>query len=109
VKNKTGYFSGSGKFKYLLLALILLVIADGLITNFLVRDGLVSESNPFLQSLVGDTNFIILKTAGALLCALILWDIYKRWSKLAVASSSCFVAIYAGIVIWNLCLFFYSG
>lgn len=108
VRNRGSYFSGAGKFKYLLLVLVLLVVADGLITNFLVVGGLAREGNPFLKSAVGDTNFLILKASGALLCALILWDIYKRWPKLALISICCFIASYAGIVLWNVGLFFFS-
>ncbi len=89
------------KMKYLLSLLVVLVTSDGLLTNFLLRDGLVREGNPFLQTIVGDTGFLILKVVGALLCALILWDIHKRYPKLAIISTSCFVVFYAAIVLWN--------
>ena len=101
------YFSGiHGRMRCLLGALIALVISDGLISYFLVRHGLAREGNPFLQTLVGEQSFLIIKVVGALLCAFILWDIYKRRSKMALISSLCFVGFYAGIVSWNLFVFF---
>ena len=91
--------------KYLIGLLILFEISDGLLTHFLVRDGLAREGNPFLLPLVGETNFLILKVVGVLLCAFILWDIYKRWPRVALTATSCFVVFYAAIVIWNASIF----
>ncbi len=91
--------------KYLIGLLILLVISDGLLTNLLIKDGLGREGNPFLQPIVGDVGFIVLKAVGVLLCAVILWDIYRRFPRLALVSTSCFVVFYAAIVFWNLSLF----
>jgi len=90
--------------KYLLGFLIVFVISDGLLTNFLVNGGLAREGNPFLQPLVGDIGFIILKAAGVLLCAVILWDVYRRFPRVALISTWCFVVFYGVIVIWNLSL-----
>ncbi len=91
--------------KYLLGLLILFVTSDGLVTHFLVEGGLGREANPFLEPLVGGAGFLILKAVGATLCAFILWDIYKRYPRLALISTSCFVTFYAAIVLWNLSLF----
>ena len=89
---------------YLLGLLVAFVIGDGLITNFLVTDGIAREGNPFLQPLVGEAGFIVLKVAGALLCAVILWDIYRRYPRVALISTSFFVVCYGVIVLWNLSL-----
>ena len=90
--------------KYLLGILVLFVIADGLLTHFLITNGIAREGNPFLQPIVGKTGFIVLKVVGAFLCALILWDIYRRYPRVALISTSCFVVCYAAIVLWNLSL-----
>ncbi len=92
--------------KYLLGLLAGLVILDGLLTYFLVRSGIAREGNPFLSRIVGEDNFMVLKVVGAILSVLILWDIYRRFPKLALISTSCFVVIYGAIVIWNFSLFF---
>ncbi len=99
------YFAGIRVMSYRLSALIVLVVSDGWISRFLVRNKLGREGNPFLQTLIGEEAFIVVKLLGALLCALILWDIYKRRSKLAVITTLCFVVLYTGIVLWNLFVF----
>ena len=92
--------------KYLLGLLIAFEILDGVLTHFLIKGGLAREGNPFLLSLVGETNFLILKVVGVLLAALILWDIYKRWPRVAITTTACFVTLYVGIVLWNVSFFF---
>ena len=92
--------------KYLLGLLVLLEISDGLLTHFLITNGLAWEGNPFMRALVGETNFLILKVVGVLLAALILWDIYKRWPRVAITTTACFVTLYVGIVLWNVSFFF---
>ena len=91
--------------KYLLGLLIIFVISDGLLTRVLIDGGLAREGNPFLQPLVGDVGFIILKAAGVLLCTFILWDIYRRFPKVAIIATWCFVVAYGVIVLWNSSLF----
>ena len=92
--------------KYLLGILIIFVVADGLLTNSLIEMGIAREGNPFLQPIVGDVGFLVLKAVGALLCAVILWDIYKRLPKVALIATSFFVVFYGVIVLWNSSLFF---
>ncbi len=92
--------------RYILGTLIALVVADGLISNFLIRQGLAWEGNPFLEALVGGGAFLVIKILGALFCALVLWDIHRQWPRLGLISSLCFVCLYTGIVFWNLCAFF---
>ena len=88
--------------------MVALVTMDGLISQFLIRSRLGREANPFIESLVGERMFIPLKVFGAILCAFILWDIHKRSPKLGLVATSVFVAIYTGIVIWNIALFLIS-
>lgn len=91
--------------KYLLGSLVLLNIADGVLTHYLVQNGIAREGNPFLLRIVGQPIFMIIKVVGIILCALILWDVYRRYPKLAFVLTSCFVAVYAVIVSWNSSLF----
>ena len=106
MKTVKSFFTEIRGMRYLLGALTTLVILDGLISHLLIKNGLAREANPFLATLVGGGNFLVIKVVGALLCAFILWDIYKHRPKLAVISSFCFTVVYAGIVLWNVCLFF---
>lgn len=91
--------------KYLLGLLIIFEIADGILTHFLITGGLAREGNPLLLPIVGETSFLVLKVVGVLIAAIILWDIYKRWPRVALISTSFFVIFYGVIVLWNLSLF----
>ena len=106
MKTLKNYFAGGHRMKYLLAILIGLIVSDGLISHFLVSYSLGHEGNPFLQTLVGEGSFLVIKVLGALLCAFILWDIYKRWPKLALITSLCFVVLYTGILVWNFWVLF---
>jgi hypothetical protein len=92
--------------KRLLVLLILLNIADGYITRSLMQFGLAREGNPLLLRLVGDSDFIFIKVLGSTVCAMILWDVYRRHPKLALSYSGLAVAFYTLIVFWNTSLFF---
>jgi hypothetical protein len=100
-------FSPAGRKKMIILLgmLVLFVILDGLLTELLIARGVVREINPFLQPLVGDVGFMLLKVAGAGLCALILWDIYRRFPKTATITTWIAVVGYGIIVLWNTSLF----
>ena len=91
--------------KYLLGALVVLVVLDGFLTQGLINGGLAREGNPFLEPLVGSVGFIILKVVGALVCAFILWDVYRRFPRLAGIVTWCCVVAYGVIVLWNSSLF----
>ena len=97
--------TGNRKMKYLLITLVAFVILDGLLTELLLGNGLARESNPFLQPWVGDVGFMVLKIVGSLLCAFILWDIYKRFPRIAVITTWIAVVGYGVIVAWNSSLF----
>jgi uncharacterized membrane protein len=97
--------AGKNKIKYLLATLVAFVVLDGLITELLLDGGKARESNPFLQPMVGDAGFMILKILGALICAFILWDIYKRFPRVALITTWIAVAGYGIIVVWNSSLF----
>jgi hypothetical protein len=84
--------------KYLLGALILLNIADSLLTHFIVTVGANSEGNPFVMSLVGQPAFFAVKTVDVIICVVILRDISRRYKRLVLVASSSFVAAYSGIV-----------
>jgi hypothetical protein len=95
------YRSSNKIMLWLLISLVILVILDGVITQYLVPNGKGNEANPFLASLVGEPSFIILKVVGALVCAIILWDVHRRFRKVGLIAAWIAVAAYSGIVIWN--------
>lgn len=98
--------AGKKKIICLLITLVSFVVLDGLLTEYLVPSGKVREANPFLEPLVGQTGFMVLKIIGALLCAFILWDVYRRFPRVATIAAWIAVIGYGIIVIWNTSLMF---
>ena len=105
-KTINGSFLGIRRISCLLGTMFALVVADGLISNFLVAHGIGQEWNPFLQILISQETFLPIKVAGALLSALILRNIYRKRPQMALIASVCIVALYTLIVYWNLGVFF---
>lgn len=93
------------KIEYLLGTLLSLVVADGLISQFLILNELGQEGNPFLWDLVADNNFLVIKMCAAILCVLIMWNIAKRSPKLVLVFSACVVTLYTGLLLWNITMF----
>ena len=92
--------------RYLLSLLGSLVVADGLISNFIVQSGVGTEGNPFTQDIVGKTSFIFVKLSAATIGALLLWKLFKQHPRLGRVSIVLFAALYTGIVWWNLMTWF---
>ena len=93
--------------EHLLGTLLSLVVADGLISQFLIKSGLGQEGNPFLRVLVTSNDFLIIKMCGAILCVLILWNIARRLPRLIFIFSTCFVGLYTAILFWNIAVFLF--
>ncbi|MDD5037763.1 MAG: DUF5658 family protein [Dehalococcoidales bacterium] len=91
--------------RLMLYSLFGIIVADGIITQFLVTDGQVMEANPFLQAWVGQDMFLAIKVSGAFLACLFLWTKYNEKPKLIFASTAIFLTFYTGIVFWNLFVF----
>lgn len=93
------------EFPCILGVLFALVVADGVITQYLVMNNLGIEGNPFLTAWVDQDKFLYVKILGALFSVFILWDIHKHWSRLAISASILFVIVYTCIVYWNIGMF----
>ncbi len=90
------------RFRYVLMLLVGLVLADGVITEFIVNSGLGAEGNPFLQGIVSAGNLMPIKIATAALSAILLGLISQRLPKGAALVSWSFIVIYTLILYWNL-------
>ena len=97
-------FRSNYQIKILLGALFATIVADGIITRFLISRGLASEGNPFLGDWVYNEAFYTLKICGALLALMYLWSIYKRYPRLSIGLTSLFLLVYTFIIFWNLSL-----
>lgn len=93
--------------EYLLGTLLSLVVADGLISQFLIKNRLGQEGNPFLKVLVMENDFLIIKMCSAILCVIILWNIARRLPRLIFIFSTCLVGVYTAILLWNISVFLF--
>ena len=101
-ENMRSYFAGSYQIRILVGSLLATIVADGIITEFLVFNGFAHEGNPFLQWWVLEDAFLTVKLLGGLLASLYLWDIYRRQPTVAIYCCSLFLAAYTFIISWNL-------
>jgi len=92
--------SGS-QMRFMLYLLMGLVIADGILTNFLIVQNMGYELNPFLRDIAGSSYLLSLKAGGALVASVMLWKIYQRLPRAAVICSVGFITIYTAILYWN--------
>jgi hypothetical protein len=91
--------------RYTLYALFCIIVADGLITQFLVAGGYGVEVNPFLRAWVGQDLFLAIKVSGAFLATLLLWIRYNVKPRLVYIIAVVFLAFYTAVVFWNLFVF----
>ena len=84
--------------------LVLLVVADGFLTNILVGHGIAREWNPVLEQLAGKGILVAVKILGGIVCALVIWDIRRHSPKLGTIVAYATTAMYALIDIWNVTL-----
>jgi hypothetical protein len=90
------------RFPFVLMLLASLMLADGLITEYLVNTGISSEGNPFMQGPLAGGYFLPVKIIGAWLSALILASIHRHNPKLAAAVAWIFIVVYTVTVYWNI-------
>lgn len=96
------YFAGTYKIRILLGALLAAVVADGVITRFLVFNEFAFEGNPFLRCWVEEDAFLTIKLLGGMLAAAYLWSMHRRNPGLSICISSICLAAYTSIIFWNL-------
>ena len=98
VKNRT--------IRLMLYTLFALIVADGLITKFLVTGGHGVELNPFLNAWVAQDLFLAIKVSGAFLAILYLWFKHSKKPKLVFSITLVFMVFYTFVLFWNLFVFF---
>jgi hypothetical protein len=91
--------------RYTLYTLFAIIVADGLISQFMVTSGYGSEGNPFLMSMVGSGSFLDIKISGAFLATMFLWIKYNAKPRLVNTVAVTALVLYTAIVFWNLLAF----
>jgi len=88
--------------KYLLVLLGGLEVADGVLTRWAVTSGIARELNPLVAGRTGGLSFLLVKAAGGVATAAILWALYRRFPKIALVSANTLVVFYTAVLVWNL-------
>jgi hypothetical protein len=92
--------------KVLLGIMAALEIGDGVFTHYAAGSGMVGEGNALMESLVMNGDFLVLKIVGALLCAVLLGRLYRRFPGIAVTVTSAVAVFYTAVIGWNAGVFF---
>ena len=95
--------------RYTFYVLFGIIVADGIISQFLVTGGYGSEGNPLLMSWVGGESFLGIKIAGAFLATLLLWIKYNARPRRVYTVTVVALAFYTIIVYWNLFVFLFTA
>jgi hypothetical protein len=91
--------------RYTLYTLFCVIVAGGLITQFLVTGGYGQEVNPFMRAWISHGGFLATKVSGAFLATLLLWIKYNTKPALVYAITVAFLVFYTIVVFWNLFVF----
>jgi hypothetical protein len=91
--------------RYTLYVLFGIIVADGLLSQFLVTGGYGLEANPLLAPLVGGESCVSIKISAAFLATLLLWIKYNTRPRLVYTITVVALGFYTTIVYWNLFVF----
>jgi len=91
--------------RYTLYVLFGIIVADGLLSQFLVTSRYGLEINPLLMSWVGGESFLDIKISAAFLATLLLWIKYNTRPKLVYTITVVALGFYTIIVYWNIFVF----
>lgn len=93
--------------RYTLYVLFGIIVADGLLSQFLVTGGYGLEANPLLAHLVGGESFLAIKISAAFLATLLLWIKYNTKPRFVYTIAVVALGFYTTIVYWNLSVFIF--
>ena len=94
--------------KLMLYTLFCLILADGVLTEFLVTNGYGIEANPLLRTLVDQNTLIPIKALGAFFVTLFLWFRYNSSPRIVHTVTVGAMICYTAIVYWNIVVFLVS-
>ena len=92
--------------RILLGALFCLSVADGLVTRFIITEGLGHEGNFWLAGLANSDSLIAVKIVATLLAIYLLWILHYRRPRLVIGFTIALVCWYTLVVFWNLFIIF---
>jgi hypothetical protein len=88
--------------KLLLVILVLLNLADAVVSQFIILNGYGVEGNSLLRYWVTKNQFVLIKAGASILAAILLWDLSRRAPKPTLIITAIIVCLYVLIVFWNI-------
>jgi hypothetical protein len=88
--------------RLLLGTLFCLSVADGILTRFIISNGLGFEGNYWLTGLASSDALIGIKMVATFLAAFLLWRLHYVWPRIVMGVTITFVAWYTLVVFWNI-------
>ncbi len=88
--------------RLLLGTLFCLSVADGILTRFIISNGLGREGNFWLSDLAASDALIGIKMLGTVLAIYLLWRLHYIRPKIVMATTVSFVGWYTLVVFWNI-------
>lgn len=84
------------------MVMVLLNIADALLTLFEIHNGLAVEGNPLMGAIIefSPTLFILVKVFGVSACAYLLWRFRER--PLAMVGGVGTALVYVAVCLWHI-------
>ena len=102
IASRGGLAPGSRTQRLLLGTLFCLSVADGILTRFVISNGLGREGNFWLSNLASSDALIGIKMLGTVLAIYLLWRLHYVKPKLVMATTVSFVGWYTLVVFWNI-------
>jgi Domain of unknown function (DUF5658) len=102
VASREGLAPRSRTQRLLLGTLFCLSVADGILTRFIISNGLGHEGNFWLSDLASSDALIGIKMLGTALAIYLLWRLHYVRPKLVMATTVAFVGWYTLVVFWNI-------
>jgi hypothetical protein len=102
VASREGLAPRSRTQRLLLGTLFCLSVADGILTRFIISNGLGREGNFWLSDLASSDALIGIKMLGTVLAIYLLWRLHYVRPKLVMATTVSFVGWYTLVVFWNI-------
>lgn len=102
VASREGLAPRSRTQRLLLGTLFCLSVADGILTRFIISNGLGHEGNFWLSDLASSDALIGIKMLGTVLAIYLLWRLHYVRPKLVMATTVAFVGWYTLVVFWNI-------
>jgi hypothetical protein len=82
---------------------------DGIMTQILVKNGIVREYNTLVNGLIINGQFLIIKIISPLIISLVLLSIYRYFPRLVLTTATIITGFYSAVLLWNFYVLFQTA